>query len=218
VTNKERVLESLQFAELCDDCLSDSSGVRPRQAVYALCRTLSEKKSIYRHRGKCDHCRKLKLVSRVITDDSPKVEVAASTESSSKTPSTIKDWFWEGNIQSRVVSYLAYNGYAIQSVANTATREAGKDIVAVSPDGEELWVSVKGYPEKSSNVQARHWFSGALFDLILYHGEAPDVKLALAFPIGFTTYKNLLPRIEWLKQKMQFQVFWVSEDGTIQIE
>jgi len=90
--------------------------------------------------------------------------------------------------------------------------------VAVAPDGSELWVSVKGYPEKSPNVQARHWFSGAVFDLLLYRGQDPSAKLALALPQGFATYTNLLPRIDWLKQMMQFQVFWVSEDGTVRVE
>lgn len=53
-------------------------------------------------------------------------------------------WFWEGNVQARVVSYLAYNGYVIRSVANTVSRKSGKDIVAIAPDGNELWGSVKG--------------------------------------------------------------------------
>jgi len=113
-------------------------------------------------------------------------------------------WYWEGNVQARVVSYLAYNGYTIQNVANTASREAGKDIVAVAPDGNELWVSVKGYPEKSPNVQARHWFSGAVFDLLLYRGQDPSAKLALVLPEGFVTYTNLLPSIDWLKRTMIF--------------
>ncbi len=127
-------------------------------------------------------------------------------------------WYWEGNVQARVVSYLVYAGYAVRNVANTASREVGKDIVAVSPDGRELWVSAKGYPEKSRNVQARHWFSGALFDLVLYRGESTDAKLALALPDGFATYANFLPRVDWLKKAMNFEVFCVSEDGSVRVE
>lgn len=106
----------------------------------------------------------------------------------------------------------------IRSVADTASRAPGKDIVAITPNGNELWISVKGYPEKSPNVQARHWFSGSVFDLILYHGENPNITLALALPDGFITYANLVPRVNWLKQTMPFEIFWVSEDGNVRKE
>jgi hypothetical protein len=87
-----------------------------------------------------------------------------------------------------------------------------------SRDGNELWISVKGYPEKSHHVQARHWFSGALFDLILYHGENPKARLGIALPDDFTTYENLVPRIKWLKESMPFQIYWVNESGSVRVE
>ncbi|WP_206922520.1 hypothetical protein [Alicyclobacillus suci] len=145
-------------------------------------------------------------------------ETAATVQESALEAKGTAAWYWEGNVQTQVVSYLAYNGYTILHAADTASREAGKDIVAVAPDGSELWVSMKGYPEKSSNTQARHWFSAAVFDLLLYHGQDPNARLTLALPAGFVTYANLLPRIEWLKLAMPFQVFWVTEDGSVMVE
>jgi hypothetical protein len=124
----------------------------------------------------------------------------------------------EGNIQGRVVKHLVQLDYTIRSVADTASRTSGKDIIAISRENKELWVSVKGYPEKSSNIQARHWFSGALFDLILYHGENPKVQLGIAFPDGFVTYTNLLPRVKWFKEHLAILVFWVAEDGSVREE
>jgi len=76
-------------------------------------------------------------------------------------------WNWEGNIQSVIIKYLCENGYKIIRVSNTENREQGKDIEATTPAGETLWISVKGFPEKSVNTQARHWFSQALFDMVL---------------------------------------------------
>jgi hypothetical protein len=126
-------------------------------------------------------------------------------------------------VQSRLVSWLASRGYSIRSVADTAAREAGKDIVAASPDGEELWVSVKGYPQAlqsttSAPTQARHWFASAVFDLVLYASERDDVRVVLGLPDGFQTYRALAARIQRLRDKMGFQIAWVSEAGGVRVE
>jgi hypothetical protein len=215
MTNKDRVIKSLKDTELCDDCLSLASGVIPRQTVYTICRSLFESSSINRNKGKCDDCRKTKTTNRLLDRDIGKVEALVSV-----TPAepSIRPWFWEGSVQSRVVNYLVRNNHTIRSVADTASRTSGKDIIALTPDGKELWISVKGYPEKSPNTQARHWFSGAIFDLIMYHGENPEVKLGIAVPDGFVTYANLLPRIRWLKESMPFLVYWVHEDGSVRVD
>jgi len=218
VANKHKILLVLSNVELCDDCLSVASNIKPRQTVHGVCKDLFAKGLIHRVRGKCDHCHKAKLTNRVSVED----QFITETTTPAQTPAIEKKggsaWYWEGNVQARVVSYLAYNGYTVQRVANTASREAGKDIIAVASDGSELWVSVKGYPERSSSTQARHWFSGAVFDLLLYRGQDPNVKLALAFPTGFVTYSNLLLRIAWLQEMIPFKVFWVSEDGSVRVE
>lgn len=103
-------------------------------------------------------------------------------------------------------------------MADTESRAQGKDIVAISQDGKELWVSVKGYPENSPNNQARHWFSSAVFDLVLYRGQNPDVSLAIGLPEGFSTYKGLIPRIRWLQDSMPFKIYWVAESGKVSVD
>lgn len=214
MSNKDKILSSLLHAKLCDDCLSISSNVVPRQTVFSICRSLSEASIIYRHQGVCDHCHKTKTTSRLLNGDELTRETVTNPQ---QTDSAKSAWYWEGNIQSSVVNHLVINGFTIRSVADTASRTSGKDIIA-SKDGNELWISVKGYPEKSQHVQARHWFSGAIFDLILYHGENSDAMLGIALPDGFTTYKNLVPRIRWLKNSMPFQIYWVNETGTVRVE
>lgn len=74
---------------------------------------------------------------------------------------------------------------------------------------------MKGFPEKSASVQARHWFAGAVFDLLLYRGENADVDLALGLPDGYQTYQGLTKRIEWLRRQMPFAVYWVAESGAV---
>jgi hypothetical protein len=55
-------------------------------------------------------------------------------------------WFWEGNVQSKVVNFLIAKNCHILSVADTASHQRGIDIIA-EQNGENLWVSVKGYPK-----------------------------------------------------------------------
>ena len=116
------------------------------------------------------------------------------------------------------MSWLAQHWYRIRRVAHTESREAGKDIVAVAPNGRELWVSAKGYPENSANTQARHWFAGAVFDLVLYRNERADVHLALALPKKSVTYIALAARTIWLQKSMPFSIFWVTESGEVRLE
>lgn len=216
MANRERVLVALAHAELCDDCLSLSSGVRPRQTVFTVCSSLAKEVKIHRHQGRCDHCHKTKNTSRLL--ETPHLAATSLQDTDAPSDSQHRPWYWEGNVQSAVVNYLVHNNCEIRSVADTASRLPGVDIIAITAEGKELWISVKGYPDKSPNVQARHWFSGAVFDLILYHGENPDVQLGIALPYGFATYKNLLPRIKWLKETLAFHVYWVNENKEVRLE
>jgi hypothetical protein len=127
-------------------------------------------------------------------------------------------WYWEGNVQATLVRYLAIQGYLIKSVADTASKSPGKDIVASTVSGRDLWISVKGYPENSAYVQARHWFAGAIFDLILYHDENPAVDLAIALPDSYKTYLNLANRVVWLRNSMPFHIYWIDIHGNLRVE
>jgi hypothetical protein len=55
------------------------------------------------------------------------------------------DWFWEGNVQEALAGYLEGKGWSIRSLADTAARSRGIDIVAVR-GSTQLLVEVKGYP------------------------------------------------------------------------
>lgn len=222
MSNREKILQYLKEngLALCDDCLSAKTQIKPRQQINQLCRNLAETGDILRYKGQCAMCKRGKIVNLFNKNISYDLGLPSSLlKSDSKRASDeTHPWYWEGNIQAALVTYLAKNGYKIIAAANTAARESGKDIEAITPDGKKLWVSVKGWPEKSQNTQARHWFSQALFDIILYRDESKDVDLALAFPDGFPTYLNLAKRIGWFKDVAKFKIFWISEDGTIRIE
>ncbi len=215
MNNSEKVLQFLNNnqSQFCDDCLSEKTDIKPRQQIFQVCERLVQEGLIIRKKRQCSECGKDKktnsIDSKILLDKS----VPEKMDDKPHRP-----WFWEGNIQQTLVTYLAKEGYKIIRVAHTDSRENGRDIEAITPDGKKLWVSVKGWPEKSSNTQARHWFSQALFDIILYRDESEDTELALAFPDGFQTYLNLEKRIKWFKDTARFKIFWISEHGSIRIE
>ena len=223
MTAKERVLAALDTAPgpVCDDCLPKMADLSARQVAYTTCTALAGQGRIGRGRGSCKLCGKFKTVSWGLTARQPEPQHVRTLEMEApkaKRVLSTRPWYWEGNIQSVLVAWLVGRGYMIRSVTDTAAREQGKDIVAVSPDGRELWVSVKGYPEKSAGVQARHWFAGALFDLVVYRGESPDADLALGLPDGFGTYAGLASRVAWLRIAMPFTIYWVAESGAVLAE
>lgn len=40
-----------------------------------------------------------------------------------------QDWFWEGNVQKKIVEHLKNKGFKITKTANTQSKESGYDIV-----------------------------------------------------------------------------------------
>ena len=57
MTYAERILEAIeQYPEgICDDCLSRSLGITPRQTVFQVCTRLASEDNILRTRGSCVH-------------------------------------------------------------------------------------------------------------------------------------------------------------------
>ncbi len=129
-------------------------------------------------------------------------------------------WFWEGNVQSKVINFLVSQKYQIRSVADTASHQTGIDIMA-EKDGKKLWVSVKGYPrgteKTNASTQSRHWFKQAIFDIVEYRERDKETFLAVAFP-DFPSYRNLAKKITWLKSAAKFVYIWVKEDGSVEHE
>ena len=131
-----------------------------------------------------------------------------------------KCWFWEGNVQSDMVRYLVLHGYRIRSVADTASRQQGIDIVA-EKSGRALWVTVKGYPRATerthTSIQAAHWFKQAIFDIVDYRERDKNVSLAVVFP-DFPRYHSLAKRITWLKKAAGFLYYWIGKSDEISVE
>ena len=64
------------------------------------------------------------------------------------------------------------------------------------------------------STQAGHWFSNALFDIVVWRGEDPDVGLAMALP-DFQRYRALAEKTEWLQSAARSSFLWVKENGSV---
>lgn len=124
-------------------------------------------------------------------------------------------WAWEGNVQSAVATALAAAGWQLRSLANTATREHGVDVIA-ERSGRRLLVEVKGYPDgsTSANTQARHLYAGALLAGLLMPEDDPEAGIVLAFP-EYKTYENLVRRTTRALRTLGIGVLSVSETGIV---
>jgi hypothetical protein len=149
----------------------------------------------------------------------------AVTESVSEPKSYQQTWFWEGNVQAAVASWLERAGWVIERVADTHTREAGIDVVATRASSR-LCIEVKGYPSTTyargtkagepkptaQATQARHWFAGAVMSAMILLAEHPRAAVAIALP-DFKTYRTLLVRIRPSLEVLGIGVLLVSEGG-----
>jgi hypothetical protein len=192
-----------------DDELAWALQLKQRQQANSRCRQLAEQGLIERRRvnGKI---RNFWLGGRTI----PPSPAKGGGEKEGTEP-----WFSERNVQAALVKHLAIEGWAVRSVADTANREHGKDIV-VEQAGKLLWVPVKGYPKGTPKThpatQAGHWFKQAIFDILKYRGESNTAELGVGLP-DFPTYRSLAEKIAWIQPVARFTYFWVGETGTVSL-
>lgn len=164
------------------------------------------------------------IINRLETDAPLRASARPTVPSPAEPPDD--DWAWEGNVQSRVVTYLAREAWQIISVADTASRQQGTDIVA-GRDGTRLLVEVKGWPSTTyargermgqpkptqPSTQAGIWFAEGLTTLIR-RGAEPSRRLALALP-DKPRYRTLLAEAGWAIQRLEMTVYLVDADGAV---
>jgi hypothetical protein len=192
-----------------DDELSNFLKLNSRQHANMECRKLAKMGLIERRKtnGKIHN-----YLSEKPIIPSPALILKAQTDFPSH-----ELWFWEGNVQLKIVNYLESKNYQIVSVADTASHQRGKDIIA-ERDGELLWVSVKGYPKGTNkthpSTQAGIWFRDVIFDMIKYREVDKHVSLVVALP-DFPRYRSLVKSISWFQSTAKYLYFWVNENGEI---
>ncbi|MEA2572816.1 MAG: hypothetical protein QOH93_114 [Chloroflexia bacterium] len=144
------------------------------------------------------------------------------------------DWFWEGNLQERVLDYMQNDeGLTILSPGQPTAQESGIEIVAEKMVGDmpvHHLVTVRGWP---SNVYtkgklvgqprvarpetiAREWMAQAVLDLALNRGTDPELSLSIALPT-MAGYIRYLQRLRWFLASARVSVYLVSQEGRVTI-
>lgn len=225
MSNQTQFTDALTAASgpLCDDCLTTVIGWHNRQQANSVGTKLGYKGAVLRRRGTCVRCARDKIVSELRGGGvKPTIEAPPGDPETAPVASTDeRPWHWEGHVQAAIVGHLSATGWRITQVIDTASKAQGVDVIA-QKDGQEMWVTVKGYPEGSSatnpSTQGRHWFSQAMFDVVRYRTQQPDIAIGVGLPDGFTTYLNLALTVEWLRETAPLVFYWVGEHGAVREE
>jgi hypothetical protein len=212
MTIREQILAFLQEHPegIDDDELSEALRLKQRQQANNRCRKLEKEGLVIRRHvnGK---------IHNFWVGDKLALPTQSQAIPSSKVARSAELWFWEGNVQAAVVRLLVRQNCIIRSVADTASKQRGKDIVA-ERNGKPLWVTVKGYPNGTPktppSTQAGHWFKQALFDIIEYRGESEIAEIGMALP-DFPRYRKLAEKVIWLQPVAKFIYYWVQENGEV---
>ncbi len=160
---------------------------------------------------------------------SQKAENLVTKENAEFLPNPPKDWFWEGNVVEVLAQHLERQGWHLVSKADTALKERGLDIHA-KKSNQEMLFEVKGYPSisyrdprrlletkrTSPTLQAQQWYSHALLKVLRLQTQYPDAIVAIALP-DFPRYKKLFEETRPAIQKLNLQVWGVSETGEVNI-
>ncbi len=136
------------------------------------------------------------------------------------------EWYWEGNLQTRVVSLLRKRGYQTYA-SDTLSKERGPDILAVKGD-EKVLFEVKGWPgdkfadgiragekkKANPNAQAGTWFSEAMLTLMKAKTNYPDHALILVVP-DFPRYRRLAEATKTAVDLLGFKIWYVNVNGEV---
>lgn len=154
-----------------------------------------------------------------------------STSATSRAASTVSDgrgeWHTEANVQALLVTALASDGWRIVSVAYTASKEHGVDVIA-SRDGQIVGVEVKGFPSRgyadpsragelkrtAPSTQAAHWYSQAVLAAMRLRGKEPSWRSVITLP-DFPRYRHLYAETVSSLAAASIEVWWVDPAGTV---
>lgn len=142
-------------------------------------------------------------------------------------PAHVGEWHTEANVQAFLVTALATEGWRILSVANTATKEHGIDVIATLED-LIVGVEVKGYPGRgyadparagelkptSPSTQAGHWYSQAVLAAMRLRGKEPSWRSVIALP-EVPRYRTLHEETAGSLAAAQIEVWWLDAAGTV---
>ena len=222
-TNQDKILASLErYGPQCDDCLSESTLVRPRQQVHQICSHIAQTGLIKRIRnGFCPRCHRQKITNEINHNggDQPRkpqsiFDRAASEGSGelferSRNKNHDVEALSEDEIKQCLVAELRRQGW--ESDVAWGNRQ-GIDIDARR--GRERWIiEVKG-PGSRPPMRVNYFL--AILGELLQRMDDPDARYSLALP-DLPQFRRLWERLPDLaKKRTGIGAIFVSKDGRIE--
>lgn len=170
---------------------------------------------------------------RYVLNDAPEraaeTAVGHETELAAVVPVTAgadpHGWPWEGHVQALFASYLQHHGWRVTSMADTATKARGVDVLAAKGE-RHLGAEVKGWPavgyadprraaetkRTQPSTQAGHWFSQALMKALMLLDSQPGLESLVVLP-DFPRYRDLAARTRTGRAAAGVHVVFVHERG-----
>jgi hypothetical protein len=138
-----------------------------------------------------------------------------------------EEWHTEANVQASPVAALAAGGWRILSVANTATKARGIDVIAFR-DAQMFGVEVEGFPSRryadparaseakrtSPSTQAGHWYAQAVLAAMRLRGKEPTWRSVIALP-NLARDRDLHTETAASLAAAQIEIWWVDQDGLV---
>jgi hypothetical protein len=145
-------------------------------------------------------------------------------------PGAAPDWPWEGAVQAAFVDLLARNGWTITSIADTASKAPGVDVLATK-GARRLGAEVKGWPSANyadprratevkrtqPSTQAGHWFSQALLKSVLLLDSHPGYETLMVLP-DYPRYRDLTARTRTGRRAANIHVVLLGRTGDVTAE
>jgi hypothetical protein len=142
-------------------------------------------------------------------------------------PAAGRGWPWEGEVRSMFAAFLHDHGWRLVSMADTASRERGVDVVA-RKDDRRLGAEVKGWPStEDADVrrtaeskktypasQAAHWFAQALLRAVVLLDSQPGHESLIVLP-DLLRYRGLAERTRTGRSAAGVHVLFVAETGSV---
>ena len=188
MANRDKIISTLKTSgPMCDDCLSSSSMVKPRQSVNMGCRGLEQHGELQRHKDTCPHCKKVKIINQLQDGVVRPVETKEKSENTREPlPEIIRPRYSEGQFPAgkmeKLVADLAklvsdekleiYNEFSLQHELGILLRNALPERLVQF----ERNVSFFGFNKPD--------FEKREIDIVVYDKERSllDVAIELKFP------------------------------------
>lgn len=138
------------------------------------------------------------------------------------------DWYSEEFIYNSVVNYLKENGYKVYKDFFQKETIRSERVITASRFFKKEVIEVKGYPYHYysatreslpvKNIQAKSWFTEALFNSLVNFSLSDNGEVAMAFP-NVSRYQAIVKKLNdyFSMNDLYFRIYLVNEDGSVEV-